>query len=119
MEVLKKKMVLPSLKYYEKHLSIINPMLTVQLTVKEIQVLASFLSVGKEMASDYRFNSVAKKHVRTALKLKPGGLSNYFRSMVNKKVLLKNEITGAYTIAPHVLPEEKQQAYTFLIVKDE
>jgi DNA-binding MarR family transcriptional regulator len=103
--------------YYIKHLTIINTLLPTYLTDKEIEVLAAFMSLDKNLIEDDMFNTVARKKVMTKLNLSPGGLGNHLKSMINKKVLDRNEITNKITIKTFLLPQEPAQGYQIKILK--
>ena len=106
-------------KYYELHLNIINAILPVKLTDKELEVLASFMALDEVLTKDDYFNPVARKKVREKTGVSPGGLSNHLKSMIKKGFLVKNDITKKITIKEFLLPEEKVQGYQFKIMKNE
>lgn len=118
-EKIQKGLVLSKEEYYVKHLSIINPMLPQQLNKKEIEVLAAFLALDKAVVEDDYFNTLARKKVRVQLNLKPGGLSNYLRTMIEKGFLEKSDITSRITIQPYLIPNLTAQGYMFKIVKQQ
>lgn len=118
-EKIQKGLVLSKEEYYTKHLSIINPMFPQQLNRKEIEVLGAFLALDKAIVEDDYFNTLARKKVRTKLNLKPGGLSNYLRTMIEKDFLDKSDITGRITIKPYLIPNPIAQGYMFKILKQE
>ena len=101
--------------YFTKHLSIINPILPVQLTEKEIAVLANFMALDKVLIEDDMFNTIARKKVMDSLKISDGGLGNYLRSMIKKTFLQKSEITGRITVQDFLSPEANNQGYQFKI----
>lgn len=103
--------------YYIKHLTIVNCLLPTNLTDKEIEVLAAFMSLDKSLTEDDMFNTLARKKVRASLKQSPGGLGNHLKSMIEKKVIDKNEITNKLTIKGFIFPEEKSQGYQIKINK--
>lgn len=116
MEVIQKK--LKTNKFVEKHLEIINPMLPVQLTPKEIEVLASFMEIEGELVEDDRFNQLVRTKVRNKLQLSPGGLSNYLTTLTKKGFLKKHPITNKYTIKDFLFPNKNVQGYMFKIEMD-
>ena len=118
MKIIQKALKLKGDEYYKKHLSIINSMLPSQFTSKEIEVLAAFMSADPKLTEDDRFNSLVRKQVMKKLDLKPGGLSNYLKSMINKGFLDKSEITHKITIKEYLLPEDKVQGYQFKLIKE-
>lgn len=117
MKIIQKSYKVKNDDYYKLHLTIINAVLPVKLTDKEIKVLASFMSLEKSLIKEDNFNSVARKQVKDKLGLSPGGLSNHLKSMINKGFLSKNEITKRITIKEFLLPEDKIQGYQFKITK--
>lgn len=117
MKIIQKALILSNEEYYKKHLAIINGMLPNQLTFKEIEVLAAFMEVDNKLVEDDRFNSLVRKKVMTKLNLKPGGLSNYLKSLIDKGFLTKSEITHKIKIKDYLLPEESGQGYQFKISK--
>jgi len=103
--------------YYRKHLSIVNTLLPMYLTVKEIEVLSTFMSLDKNLIEEDMFNPVSRKRVMKELHLSPGGLGNHLKSMINKKVLDRNKITNKITIKTFLLPQEPVQGYQIKILK--
>ena len=103
--------------YYIYHLSIINPFLPVEITPKEREVLGHFMSFKGELAESNRFDTYFRKQVRAELNMSDGGLSNHISSL-KRKGAIKEELTGAITIAPILLPEESQQFYQFKITQE-
>jgi len=118
MKLIKKTYKTNNDKYYELHLKIINAILPVSLTEKEIKVLAKFMSLDKNIIKEDVFNVIARKKVKDALSLSNGGLSNYLKSMIKKGFLLKNEITKKIIIRDFLLPEDNEQYYKFKIIKE-
>lgn len=119
MQEIKKALVLPTLEYYETHLSLLNCILPVKMTPMEIKVLATFMSLTGEVAK-YRFGPTAKKIVMSNIKdkkpLSPAGLSNYMGSLKRKKLLLGEE--DMLSIHPILVPEDVEQLYRFRLVND-
>lgn len=113
MQEIKKLLRLPKPEYYQTHLSLINPILPVKMTPKEIEVLAAFMGLEGDI-SQYRFGPSAKKLVMREVGITPAGLSNYLRTLTDKKFLIKTgDIT---TILPILYPEEGEQFYKFKLV---
>lgn len=119
MKIIPRVLRLEQTEYYKKHLSIINCLLPTNLTNKEIEVLSSFLSLDKVLIEEDMFNTQARKKVMTKLNLKPGGLGNHLKSMIDKKVLERNEYSNKLSIRDFLLPEEDEQGYQIKIIKDE
>lgn len=104
--MIKKELRLTRDAYYIKHLSIINPLLPVSLTPKEIEVLASFMALKGDIAND-RFGTTARKIVMDKLSISLSGLGNYLKSLKDKK-FIKDDI-----ILPILFPQEHFQEYQF------
>ena len=78
-KVLRKILRLPRGEYYKTHLQIVNALLPIKLTTKEIEVLAAFMSLDGDIAKD-RFGTSARKIIKKDLKLSDGGLGNYLKA---------------------------------------
>ena len=103
--------------YYSMHLNIVNAILPVKLTQKEIEVLAGFMALDKGLTKEGYFNSVARKIVRTKLGLSPAGLSNHLGEMITKNFLTKDDITNEIKIKVFLLPEDDGQGYQLKLLK--
>ena len=113
MQVITNVIKVPKQEYYVKHLQIINIILSDEkypekMSSKEIEVLAAFMSQEKVLIEEDMFNGIVRKKVMTQLNIKPGGLGNHLKSMIEKKFLIKNEITNKITIKPFLMPEVQQ-----------
>lgn len=115
MKVISKSISLDSSDYYKRHLYIINPMLPIQLTDKEIDVLSTFMSFTGDLAKE-PFSTTGRKIVMEKLSLSAGGLSNYIRQLKEKGFLVGNSYLQ---ILPILVPESNVQIYSFKIVKNE
>lgn len=109
--------------YYVKHLEIINVIVPEEkfpekLTNKEIEVLAGFMSQDKSLIEEDMFNGVVRKKVMEKLNLKPGGLGNHLKSMIEKEFLTKNDITKRIKVMPFLVPVDNHQGYRLKIVKE-
>lgn len=107
--MIKKTIKLGNLEYYNTHLQVINPLLPVQLTPKEIEILAQFMSFNGTLADD-RFGTTARKIVKEKMNLSNAGVSNYMKSLKSKGF-----ITGNF-IVPILFPENRTQEYNFKLV---
>lgn len=108
--------------YYIKYLEIMNIILPEdkfpdKLSSKEIEVLAAFMYQDKNLIEDDMFNGVVRKKVMDKLNLKPGGLGNHLKSMIEKKFLVKNDITKKITVKSFLIPENNNQGYRLKLVK--
>jgi hypothetical protein len=109
--------------YYVKHLEILNIVLPEtafpkKLSSKEIQVLAAFMSQDKNLIEEDMFNGVVRKKVMDKINLKPGGLGNHLKKMIEKKFLSKNELTKKIILKPFLFPVDTQQGYRIKLVKE-
>jgi hypothetical protein len=110
MKPLSKKLTLEPNHYYIVHLSIVNALIPVKLTPKEIEVLACFMSLKGDIAKD-RFGATARKFVKQTLNLSDGGLGNYLKSLKEKKFISDtNEILSA------LMPSEDKQEYLIQLI---
>lgn len=116
MKVIQKVFKLPKSEYYKKHLAIINPLLPVQMTDKEVEVIAAFLDVESELGK-YTFSSLGRKKIREKLKLSHGGLSNYIRELKNKSFLVKDK-DGELTILDILRVEPGVQGYQIKLINN-
>lgn len=117
MKIIQKAFMLDNEKYYVLHLHIVNAILPVKLTDKELEVLAAFMALDKSIIEDGYFNPIARKKVMKKLELIPAGLSNHLASMIKKGFLIKNNVTNFISIKEFLLPEEDGQGYQFKIKK--
>jgi len=107
---IQKKLSLYETEYYTTHLSIVNVFLPVQLTPKEIVVLALFMSLTGDIAKD-RFGTSARKMVKDQMNISAGGLGNYLKSLKDKGFIRNDKIL------PILFPSSNKQNYMFKIVK--
>jgi hypothetical protein len=107
---------LSEIDYNISHLNIINPFLPVNLTPKEVEVLAAFMALKGELAQKDRFGTTFRKEVKTGLKMSDGGLSNHLTNLKNKGAIKEN-LDGNLSILTYLFPEENQQFYQFKIIK--
>lgn len=117
MAVIQKALTLENEEFYRQHLTIINTLLSLDLTEKEIEVLGAFMSLDKSLIKEDMFNTLTRKMVRERKGLSPGGLGNYLKSFVIKKIATKNELTRKITIKPYLHPDEVMQGYRIKLVK--
>lgn len=117
MKIIQESFRLDEVDYNRKHLEIISALLPTNLTSTEIEVLASFMALDKNIIQDDMFNTLARKNVRVKLKMSPGGLGNHLRSMTDKKVLDKDDKTNRITMKEFLIPESKVQGYQIKLLK--
>lgn len=115
--IIKKTLEFGSFGYYKKHLELINPVLPVQMTNKEIEVLAAFMNLKGEIAEQDRFGTTCRKIVKQTLNLSNGGLANYLRLLREKGFINETE-NGSYNILMFLFPQENQQQYEFKIINN-
>lgn len=110
-----KALNLTRVKFYETHLAIINGLLPIRITPKEIEVLARFMSFSGDL-STARFGTTARKMVKQALGLSDGGLGNYLRALKEKGFIAVSENPPyELTINPLLIPNPDRQEYRFLL----
>ena len=103
-------------EYYRTHLSIINCLLPVKSTNREIDILALFMCFDGIFEHD-RFGTTAKKMIREKLGLSHQGLSNYITSLTKKKMLsIEDE---QIKILPILHPNRDEQIYHIKLVNIE
>ena len=110
--IIKKILKLERKEYFKKHLLIINHILPTQMTKREADVLAEFLSLEGELAKD-PFSTTGRKIVMRETGIKPGGLGNYLDQLKEKNFILENPETKELTILPILRPSDKEQLYQF------
>lgn len=114
MEIIRKALLLDKSNYYQTHLNIINCILPVKMTPKEIEVLAAFMSLEGDIAQ-YKFGPSARKIVMAETELSPAGLSNFIKQLTTKGFLTR---TGDMTvILPLLVPEHTDQWYQFKLTR--
>lgn len=118
MKVFKKLVQVEEKEYFKKHLEIIGSVAPLNLTEKEIEVLAEFMAAPSTLIEDDMFNTLVRKLVMRNMNLSSGGLGNYLKTMTKKSVLLKSKI-GRITINPSIIPADDNQMYQFKIMKYE
>lgn len=92
--------------YYRVHLQLINPILPVKLSEKELDVLSYFLMLG-DLSRDSR------KLVREKLGMSFGSLTNHIRHLKEKGFILDgDELNGV------IVPNKDSQEYVFKLVNN-
>lgn len=113
MNIIKKSLSLTKEEYFKKHLLIINHLLPVQMTPKEAEVLAAFMSLEGDLARD-PFGTTGRKQVREKVKISAGGLGNYLDQLKSKGFIVANDSRG-FNILPFLIPAKEVQGYQFKI----
>ena len=120
MKIIKKTLKLNRDEFFRKHLLIINHLLPVQMTPKEAEVLAAFLSLEGNLASD-PFSTTGRKIVRENLKISSGGLGNYLDQLKTKGFITETtgETEKILKIIPILIPSGDSQGYQFKLQVNE
>ena len=116
MKIINKTLKLDRAEYYKKHLLLINQILPIQMTQKEAEVLASFMSLEGDIASN-PFGTTGRKIVRGRMNISAGGLGNYLKELKEKRFIREEE--KVYTILPILIPASKEQGYQFKLQVNE
>jgi len=111
MNIIRKTLLLDSKEYFTKHLLIINHILPKQMTPKEAEVIASFMSLEGDIAK-YPFGTTGRKLVRSMLNISAGGLGNYLDQLKRKGFITDSKEKGLQ-ILPILRPDAKIQGYQF------
>lgn len=119
MKIIQKRLNLNQYDFYVKHLEIVSCLLPTNLTKKEIEVLAGFMSLDKNLTEGDMFNSVARKKVMAKLDLVPGGLGNHLKHMLEKNVIYRDELTKKLVMREYLEPNIDAQGYKIIIINDE
>lgn len=111
MKKVSKTISLDSSNYYRVHLELINPILPVRLSDRELLVLSCMMGVGD------CFSKEGRKKVREKMGLSFGSLTNYIRQLKDKGFILGED--GDYRINGLIVPNGDSQEYYFKIVRNE
>jgi DNA-binding MarR family transcriptional regulator len=95
-------------EYYKKNLEILNCILENKLTKVEMDTLAMFLMLPKEVVEDGYFTSHTKKIVIETNNISSSSLSGILKSIISKGIITKKENTGKLELSPKFLIEGKQ-----------
>lgn len=113
--MIRKKLALKGHEYYKTHLNLVNAVLPIKMSNREIGILAEFLRVGG-------FTTEHRAKVRETLGISPSNLSNYMRSLCKKGFLisfLDEENRRQYKIHDIVKLENGKQDYQFLLLNED
>jgi len=108
--MIKKQLILDKFNYYKTHLMIINPLLPINLTPKEIELLTHFMVLNGSIAHD-RFGTTGRKLVKERMKLSSASMSNYMKGLRDKGFINDNEIISI------LFPDTQKQEYYFKLTK--
>lgn len=112
-----KTLKLETLDYYRRHLSIVNCLLPVNITNKEIEVLALYMYYSKTLNDD-KFGTRTKKLIRVTLNITHQGLSNYINSLINKGFLILKD-NKELSILSILHPNPTEQTYMLKLINIE
>lgn len=118
--ILKFKLELSEIKYIQMYIDILNVFLPKKLTGKEVEVIATFLSLSEGIIEKDMFNSYARNLVKEKMGLSAAGLSNYLKSLVEKGFLIKDG--DKLKIKDYLNPNSKELVFNINIInkgKDE
>lgn len=108
MIVLRKTLKVTPEDYFRKHLQIINVFMPVQLTGREIDVLAAFMYYDN-------FKADTKQRICDMLNISSAGMGNYMATLKKKGYIIKDEKDN-YTIIPVIRPASTAiQMYDFTL----
>jgi hypothetical protein len=110
MNIIKKTLELDKEEFYKKHLLIINHILPVQMTSKEAEVLAAFMSLEGDISKD-PFGTSSRKIVREKVGISAGGLGNYLEQLKTKGFIFEED--NVISILPFIIPDKTEQGYQF------
>jgi|SRR6187402_902331 len=116
MKIIRKTLKLNKEEFYRKHLLIINHILPIQMTSKEAEVLAGFMSLEGDIAED-PFGTSGRKIVRERVGISAGGLGNYLDQLRDKGFIYEVE-DKKFSILPILIPEKGEQLYQFKLEID-
>lgn len=115
MKIIQKVVKESAQNYCQKHISIINSLLSTKLTQKEIEVLCAFIQLPEAVD---RFSPYGRKEVKKKLGLSNGGLSNFIKGLKEKGCIKEGPYENLY-IAEVLIPAEKEQGYQIKLTRDE
>jgi len=118
-KTIKKLLRVPTDVFYVKYLQLLNPLFPVELTMKEIEVLSSFMALDKSIIGESIINTLSRKLVKNKLGLSSAGLTNYITSIVDKGYLIKNPLTGILKLNPYVNVDSDILKFEIILDKNE
>lgn len=104
MTTLKKKLELSERDFYRVHMHIVNALLPIKLSTKEIDILTAFMSFTGTLAED-RFSTTGKKIVRETLGISNQVLWNHINALRDKKLIYLND-KNVLIINPVLFPKD-------------
>jgi len=113
MKPLKKQLRLDNKEFYITHMSIVNALLPIKMTPKEVEIIAAFLSITGTLADD-RFSTTGRQVVRNMLGISHQYLTNYIKSLIKKGFIQNNN--DKLELTPILFPEREEQNYIIKLV---
>lgn len=100
------------------NLKVMSSLVDTKMSVKEIEVLATFLSLDPGLTGSSMFNPEARKEVMKRCNLSAGGLGNHLRSLKKLKVVIKDPVNGILKVNPVLVPGSFEQSYNIRLKKE-
>lgn len=111
MNVIRRKYKLPHKEYIRLYLEVLNPILPIHFTPKEIEVFSLLLYYN----SDDFCNTKTRKLIQEELSLSNAGLSSYIKSLKDKTFIREEEFTKKLIPAPYIIPDKDIQIIEIML----
>lgn len=118
MKIIKKVLDVNTKQFFQIYVNIVTGIIKTDLSPKEKEVLACFLSLDENIIKDDIINPLSRKMVMEELNIKPAGLTNYITSMVEQKVFKKDPITKRYSLNPFLNLKERESVKYEIIINN-
>lgn len=118
MRVIQKQIKKDSFNYFLVHMKLVNIFMDSLISEKEMEVLAATLSLDQKIIGVEPYNPFARKKIREKLKISSAGLSNHLRSLIDKGILVKDEVTNRINIREFIIPSPEWQGYQFKVIRE-
>lgn len=119
MDIKSKTVVVDSYRFYRIHLEILNVLLNVKLSEREMDILAAFFSLDEKDIAGYLFSTQARKEAKKKLGgMSSGNLANHIRSLIEKGFLKRGD-NNVIEYQDFLKPETDAQGYQILLRKNE
>lgn len=118
MKIIKKVLDVNTKQFFQIYVNIVTGIIKTDLSPKEKEVLACFLSLDENIIKDDIINPLSRKMVMEELNIKPAGLTNYITSMVEQKVFKKDPITKRYSLNPFLNLKERENVKYEIIINN-
>lgn len=118
MRVLKKSIKTDYNNFYLYHTRIVNVVFGSVLGNKEIEVLASFMSISSQLENGYILDRITRKQIMKDLKIFPGGLTNHIKSIKVKGFIENVKGTKVLKIKDFLIPEKEKQLYQIYLEEE-